>query len=122
MKQTRRTKRNSRHGRVRAKVNGSSEKPRISVFRSNRWLTVQVVDDVAGSTLLLVSDMNLPAPKKSGKNASSKIDRSRQLGKDLAALMKAKGLTRAVFDRGGYMYHGRVRALAEGLREGDINI
>jgi large subunit ribosomal protein L18 len=104
-----------RRRRVRAKVHGTAERPRISVFRSNRGIFVQLVDDVAGQTLAAVnwteSDLRSLKP----------MDQARRAGELLAERAKAAGVDTAVFDRGGYRYHGRVEALAEGARESGLN-
>jgi large subunit ribosomal protein L18 len=104
-----------RRRRVRAKVHGTAERPRISVFRSNRGIVVQLIDDVAGHTLAAVNwteaDLRSLGPKEQAKRA----------GELLAERAKAAGIESAVFDRGGYQYHGRVQALAEGAREGGLN-
>ena len=104
-----------RRRRVRAKVRGSAERPRISVFRSNRGIFAQLVDDDAGRTLAAVSwtEADLRGLKP--------LDQARRAGELLADRAKAAGLEAAVFDRGGYKYHGRVRALAEGAREGGLS-
>jgi len=105
-----------RRRRVRAKVTGSAERPRISVFRSNRGIHAQLVDDVAGATLASVSwtegDLRGLAP----------MEQAAQAGKLLAERAKAKGVDSAVFDRGGYQYHGKVKAFAEGAREGGLTV
>ena len=104
-----------RRRRVRAKVHGTAERPRISVFRSNRGVFVQLVDDVAGHTLAAVnwteSDLRSLKP----------MEQARRAGELLAERAKAAGIETAVFDRGGYRYHGRVKALAEGARERGLN-
>jgi len=104
-----------RRRRVRAKVHGTAERPRISVFRSNRGIFVQLVDDVAGRTLAAVNwtegDLRSLKP----------MDQARRAGELLAERAKAAGVETAVFDRGGYRYHGRVKALAEGARESGLN-
>jgi large subunit ribosomal protein L18 len=104
-----------RRRRVRAKVRGTAERPRISVFRSNRGIFAQLVDDDAGRTLAAVSwtEADLRGLKS--------LDQARRAGELLADRAKAAGLETAVFDRGGYKYHGRVRALAEGAREGGLS-
>src|SRR3954470_10327714 len=103
-----------RRRRVRAKVQGTAERPRISVFRSNRGLFAQVIDDDAGRTLASVqwteSDLRSLKP----------MEQAAAAGKLLAERAKAAGVESAVFDRGGYQYHGRVKALAEGAREGGL--
>ena len=103
-----------RRRRVRARVRGSAERPRISVFRSNRGIFAQLIDDDAGRTLAAVTWTE--AELKSLK----KMDQARRAGELLAERAKAAGVEAAVFDRGGYQYHGRVKALAEGAREGGL--
>jgi large subunit ribosomal protein L18 len=109
------TRRLKRRRRVRAKVRGSAERPRISVFRSNRGVFAQLIDDDAGRTLASVqwteSDLRGLKP----------MEQATQAGKLLAERAKAAGVDTAVFDRGGYQYHGRVKALAEGAREGGLS-
>ena len=104
-----------RRRRVRAKVHGSAERPRISVFRSNRGIFAQLVDDDSGRTLASVnwteSDLRSLKP----------MEQAAKAGELLAQRAKAAGVETAVFDRGGYQYHGRVKALAEGAREGGLN-
>jgi large subunit ribosomal protein L18 len=103
-----------RRRRVRAKVRGSAERPRISVFRSNRGIFAQVIDDDSGRTLAAV---NWTEPDLRGL---SPMDQAKRAGELLAQRAKQAGVETAVFDRGGYQYHGRVRALAEGAREGGL--
>jgi large subunit ribosomal protein L18 len=103
-----------RRRRVRAKVHGSAERPRISVFRSNRGVFAQLIDDDAGRTLASVSWT------EDQLKALPRLDQARRAGTTLAERAKAAGVDRAVFDRGGYRYHGRVKALAEGAREGGL--
>ena len=104
-----------RRRRVRAKVHGSAERPRISVFRSNRGVFAQLIDDDSGRTLASVnwteSDLRSLKP----------MEQATKAGELLAQRAKAAGVESAVFDRGGYQYHGRVKALAEGAREGGLN-
>ncbi|HEY2353887.1 MAG TPA: 50S ribosomal protein L18 [Gaiellaceae bacterium] len=104
-----------RHRRVRAKVSGTAETPRLAVFRSNRGIEAQLVDDLAGKTLASASHLGLA---KSFKGDKSK--QAEEVGKALAAAAKKAGVETCVFDRGGYLYHGRVKALAEGAREGGL--
>src|ERR671937_3039296 len=104
-----------RHRRVRGKISGTAERPRLVVFRSNRGIQAQLVDDDAGRTLAAASWLQL---KKSFKGPKS--EQAAEVGKLLAANAKKAGLERAVFDRGGYLYHGRVKALAEAAREGGL--
>ncbi len=103
-----------RRRRVRAKVSGTAQRPRISVFRSNRGISAQLIDDETGQTLTAVS---WTEPELRGVDAA---DRPRRAGEMLAARATSAGVTRAVFDRGGYRYHGHVRALAEGARAGGL--
>ena len=105
-----------RRRRVRAKVTGTAERPRISVFRSNQGISAQLVDDVAGRTLAAV---NWYEPDLRELN---KPDRTKRAGETLAERAKAAGISEAVFDRGGYRYHGNVRAFAEAIREGGITV
>ena len=103
-----------RRRRVRVKVHGSAERPRISVFRSNRGMFAQLVDDDAGRTLAAVNwtEADLRSLKP--------LEQAKKAGELLAERAKAAGIESAVFDRGGYQYHGRVKALAEGAREGGL--
>jgi large subunit ribosomal protein L18 len=107
-------KRLRRRRRVRAKIRGSAERPRISVFRSNRGIFAQLIDDDAGRTIAAVNWIE-PELRDLGP-----MDQCRRAGETLAQRAKAAGVQRAVFDRGGYQYHGRVKALAEGAREGGL--
>ncbi|MBA3300423.1 MAG: 50S ribosomal protein L18 [Thermoleophilaceae bacterium] len=113
---TSRTARLRRRRRVRAKIRGSAARPRVSIFRSNRGLSAQLIDDDAGKTLAAVSwtekDVRDLAP----------LEQSKKLGEVLAERAKGAGVETAVFDRGGYRYHGRVAAFAEGLREGGVGV
>jgi large subunit ribosomal protein L18 len=104
-----------RRRRVRAKIRGTAERPRISVFRSNRGIFAQLIDDDAGRTVAAVNWIE-PELRQLGP-----LDQSRRAGAVLAERAKAAGIENAVFDRGGYQYHGRVKALAEGAREGGLN-
>ncbi len=108
--------RRRRHRRVRGKVAGTAERPRLVVFRSNRGIEAQLVDDDEGRTIAAASWLQL------GKAAGSKSDQANAVGKLLAERAKAAGVETAVFDRAGYLYHGRVKALAEGAREGGLQI
>jgi large subunit ribosomal protein L18 len=105
-----------RHRRVRAKVSGTATRPRISVFRSNQGLSAQLVDDQAGRTLVAV---NWFEPEL---RSLAKPERTKRAGEALAERAKAAGISEAVFDRGGYRYHGHVRAFAEAIREAGITV
>ena len=102
-----------RHKRVRAKISGTAERPRLNVFRSEKNIYAQVIDDVAGVTLCSASSLKLDG---SGGNKPA----AREVGKAVAKAALAKGIEEVVFDRGGYLYHGRVAELAEGAREGGL--
>jgi large subunit ribosomal protein L18 len=103
-----------RHRRVRGKISGTAERPRLAVFRSNRGIFAQLVDDSTGRTLAGANWTNLK-DFKGDKSAQAK-----EVGKQIAAAAKQAGVETVVFDRGGYLYHGRVKALAEGAREGGL--
>ena len=104
-----------RHVRVRGKISGTPERPRLNVFRSNANIYAQIIDDVAGNTLVAASSLD-KAIEGNGSNKAA----ARAVGKLIAERAKAKGIETVVFDRGGYLYHGRVKALAEGAREGGL--
>ena len=103
--------RTRRHFRVRKKVNGTGERPRLVIFRSLKHIYAQLVDDVSQRTLMTVTDSGAEG-KKTAKSA--------EVGKRIAEKAKAAGITKVVFDRGGYKYHGRVKAVADGAREGGL--
>ena len=107
--------RQRRHRRVRGKVQGTAERPRLVVFRSNRGIEAQLVDDLEGRTLAAASWLHL---KRSSEG--SKTEQAAEVGKLLAQKAKDAKIDGAVFDRGGYLYHGRVKALAEAAREGGL--
>ena len=102
-----------RHRRVRGKIRGTAERPRLAVYRSNRGIFAQLVDDDAGKTIVSASWTTVTA--KGGKS-----DQATEVGKALAAAAKKAGVETVVFDRAGYLYHGRVKALADGAREGGL--
>jgi len=106
--------RKRRQRRIRGKVTGTAERPRLAVYRSNAGISAQLVDDGAGHTLAAASWLDLK------KFKGTKTEQATEVGKLLAANAKQAGLESAVFDRGGYLYHGRVKALAEGAREGGL--
>jgi large subunit ribosomal protein L18 len=103
-----------RHNRVRRKVEGTTARPRLSVFRSSAHIYAQIIDDVTQRTLLATST------KSAGMTPGTKTEVARSVGKTIAALAKKAGITQVVFDRGGFKYHGRVQALADGAREGGL--
>jgi large subunit ribosomal protein L18 len=113
LKNTRRTRRKRR---VRAKISGTAERPRISVVRSNRGISAQVIDDIAGTTVASVNWTEADLRKLSG------IEQATKAGELLAKRVTDAGIDSAVFDRNGFLYHGRVKAFAEGIREGGLTV
>lgn len=109
-----------RHRRVRRKVEGTAERPRLVVHRSSKNMQGHLVNDMTGRVLLGVSTLDSELASLRGDAEASKIDESRAAGKLLAERAKAAGVTRVVFDRGGFLYHGRVAAFAEGAREAGL--
>jgi large subunit ribosomal protein L18 len=105
-----------RHRRVRGKVSGTADRPRLAVHRSNKGISAQLIDDVSGKTLAGASWVALP-----GEFKGTKTEQAAEVGKKLADAAKAAGIETCVFDRSGYLYHGRVKALADGAREGGLN-
>ncbi|HEU5325466.1 MAG TPA: 50S ribosomal protein L18 [Candidatus Limnocylindria bacterium] len=108
--------RRKRHERLRLRITGTPERPRLSVFRSAKYIYAQVIDDSTGRTLAAASS------RESELGGSTKVDSARAVGRALAERAKAAGVEAVVLDRGGYQYHGRVRSLAEGAREGGLNL
>jgi len=110
-----RAKRDRRHYRLRFKIKGTPERPRLCVFRSEKHIYAQIIDDVAGTTLVAAA-----SNEKGFEGSGSNKEGARQVGKLVAARALAKGIDTVVFDRGGYVYHGRVQELADGAREGGL--
>lgn len=108
------TSRERRRKRIRSKISGTSERPRLSVYKSNAYMYAQLIDDATGITLAAASSMSTKG-KKLNKTESAKA-----VGVELAKLAKAKNITKVVFDRGGFIYTGRVKALADAAREGGL--
>jgi large subunit ribosomal protein L18 len=106
--------------RIRKKISGTSERPRLSVFRSAKHIYAQVIDDASGATLVAVSTLT-EGVKGAGSDDEGKVGAAKRVGSLLATRCKEKNIERVVFDRNGYMYHGRVVALAEGAREGGLD-
>ena len=104
-----------RHARVRGKIPGTAERPRLSVFRSENHIYAQVIDDVAGNTLVSASTV-----EKAFEGNGSNVEAAKKIGALVAERALKKGIEEVVFDRGGYIYHGRVQALAEGAREAGL--
>ena len=105
--------------RVRKKISGTAERPRVAIFRSLTQIYAQVIDDTNNSTLASASSLSKEI-ENDIKNAKSKIEKSKIVGKHLAKVAKEKGIETVIFDRAGYRYHGRVQAVAEGAREGGL--
>jgi large subunit ribosomal protein L18 len=108
--------RRKRHERLRLRINGGPERPRLSVFRSAKYIYAQVIDDTTGRTLAAASS------RETELGGDSPVEAARAVGKAVAERAKAAGVSSVVLDRGGYQYHGRVRSLAEGAREGGLNL
>jgi large subunit ribosomal protein L18 len=115
MSLTVRQARQRRHRRVRRKIFGTAERPRLAVYRSNRGIEAQLIDDLEGRTIASASHLGLGKTFK-----GSKTEQAAEVGKLVAAAAKEAGVESVVFDRGGYLYHGRVKALADGAREGGL--
>ena len=115
-KRSRQDMRRAVHSRIRKKVKGTSERPRLAVFRSLNHIYAQVIDDVSGETLCSASSVEKSAGVDNGGNA----DAAKSIGKLIAERAKEKGINSVVFDRGGYIYHGRVKSLAEAAREAGL--
>jgi large subunit ribosomal protein L18 len=117
---TKEKQRERRHLRLRKRVTGTGERPRLAVYRSLTQIYAQIVDDTTGRTLLAVSSLTKDLGSKM-KAAKGKTERSKIVGKEIAERAKAAGITKVAFDRAGYLYHGRVKALADGAREGGLS-
>jgi large subunit ribosomal protein L18 len=113
------TQRKRRHVRVRAKVKGTAARPRLNVFRSSAHIYAQVIDDVQGHTLVAACDLEDEVKTELGDGAP-KTEKAKAVGQVIAERAKAAGINSVVFDRGGFLYHGRVRAVAEGAREAGL--
>ena len=119
---TRRDARVRRHRRVRTKIVGTAERPRLAVFRSNRHIYAQLIDDDAARTIASASDREIRVGGAEKAGGRGKTDPAKEVGSLLAERAKAAGVERVVFDRGGRLFHGRVAALAEGAREKGLHI
>ena len=117
-KESRNSARLMRHARIRSKISGTSEIPRLSVFRSNKQIYAQIIDDEKKSTLVSASSLDKSLKLENGGN----IEAAKAVGKLLAEKAKKAKITKVVFDRGGYLYHGRVEALADAARENGLEI
>ena len=114
-KQNTNKQRKRRHRRVRAKVTGTPQRPRLNVFRSKAHIYAQLIDDTQGTTLCAASSV-----EKAFDGLGGNVEAAKKIGEAIAERAKGKGIEEVVFDRGGYLYHGRVKALAEGAREGGL--
>ncbi|MDO8524224.1 MAG: 50S ribosomal protein L18 [bacterium] len=112
MQQTKQQKRTRRHSRIRAKVIGTPTAPRLCVFKSNQHIYAQIIDDTKGKTIISAND--------SKEKKLKKLEKAFNVGKEIAKLAIEKKIKKVVFDRGGFKYHGRIKALAEGAREGGL--
>jgi large subunit ribosomal protein L18 len=117
---SRKYKRNLRHKRVRKQVNGSSSRPRLSVFKSSKHIYAQIIDDMSMKTLVSASSMTPKIKEMLGDDDNGKLNTASAVGKLLGELALAKGLKEVSFDRGGYPFHGRVKSLADGAREAGL--
>ncbi len=108
-------KRERRHKKIRSKISGTALKPRLSVFKSNKHLYAQLIDDEAQKTLATCSSLNIKTDKK-----VTLSERAKEIGKELAKIAATKKITHVVFDRGGFVYQGKIKALADGAREGGL--
>jgi large subunit ribosomal protein L18 len=118
-KATPREMRRRRHLRVRKKISGTPQRPRLAVFRSSQHIYAQVIDDTIGHTLAAASDLE-PAVRAQLSNGATKTDAARLVGRLVAERARARGIETVVFDRGGFLYHGRVQALADAAREAGL--
>jgi len=114
--------RRKRHDRIRLNLAGTSERPRLSVFRSSKHIYAQVVDDTTGRTLAAASSREASLASARAEERAGKLGPAHAVGKAVAERAKAAGVKAVVLDRGGYQYHGRVRSLAEGAREGGLDL
>ncbi|KAI8105629.1 hypothetical protein M9434_000211 [Picochlorum sp. BPE23] len=118
---TRRSQLAKRHKRVRNSVEGSTERPRLAVFRSNNHMYAQVIDDTAGNTLVATSTLSASVKEKLGGKGTNNAEAAAAVGSVIAELCKEKKIEKVCFDRGGFQYHGRVQALADAAREGGLS-
>jgi large subunit ribosomal protein L18 len=120
IKKSRQLQRQRRHYRIRSKIQGTAERPRLVVYRSLRNMEGQLVDDAAGRTMLGMSTLSADMRGFSAEGKHKRIEQAHAAGKLLGERAKAQGIESVVFDRGGYKYHGRVKAFADGAREGGL--
>jgi large subunit ribosomal protein L18 len=113
------TNRERRHRRVRAKISGTAQRPRLNVFRSSAHMYAQVIDDIKGHTIVAASDLEETVRERAGDGAN-KSARAKVVGEVIAERAREAGVDAVLFDRGGFLYHGRVKAVADGAREGGL--
>ena len=113
------TQRERRHRRVRAKISGTAHRPRLNVFRSSAHIYAQVIDDTQSNTIVAASDLEEAVRERAGEGAT-KSARAKAVGEVIAERAKTAGVDAVLFDRGGFLYHGRVKAVADGAREGGL--
>ncbi len=113
--------RKKRHIRVRKRVVGTPERPRLNIYRSTNNIYAQVIDDIAGTTLVSASSLDASLRDPKSKSAGGNVDSAKAVGKLVATRATAAGITKVVFDRGGYLYHGRVQGLADAARENGLD-
>jgi large subunit ribosomal protein L18 len=113
------TTRERRHRRVRAKISGTTQRPRLNIFRSSAHIYAQVIDDTQGHTIVAASDLDEAVREKAGEGATKSV-RAKAVGEVVAERARAAGVDAVLFDRGGFLYHGRVKAVADGAREGGL--
>lgn len=117
---SRKSRKNLRHKRVRKQINGSTDRPRLSVFKSSKHIYAQIIDDLSMNTLVSASSLTPKVIEGLAKDGKGKIDTANAVGKILGELAVAKGIKKVSFDRGGYPFHGRVKSLADGAREAGL--
>jgi len=111
-----------RHKRVRVKIMGTKERPRVAVFKSNQYIYAQVIDDKVGKTLMSISDYGGKKAKTKTKTKDKKSEVAFKMGELLAEKIKKEGITEVVFDRGGFKFHGRIKSVADGLIKGGVKV
>jgi large subunit ribosomal protein L18 len=121
-KKTRKKRRDIRHKRIRSKLRGTSNIPRLSVFKSSKHIYVEIIDDNKESTLIAASTLTPKIKEILNEEKRRKVDNAKLVGKYIGEMALSMGIKKVCFDRGGYLYHGRVKALAEGLREAGIEV
>ena len=119
-KPSRAVARKKRHYKMRRHLSGTAARPRLSVFKSNKYIYAQLIDDVAGNTLASASTMDAALVKSAGLKSTSNLDAAKAVGTQVAKKALDKGIDTVVFDRGGYLYHGKVAALADAAREAGL--